>query len=170
MPDSPGARHQPTDPQDLLGQLPVMGGSWQTIVVMPHRLAQLLSRVLIRAGFSEHSFKRRDQAGGLAIATKLKTTTPLFVYQDVEIFDETKHKCELVVTWHRHNEGETQVAWIAYYPESRTVIAEVSSPFIRCSRVPEQSAVLHPINLRNRLLTMSVKLQKPNSGALAQAE
>ena len=38
------------------------------------------------------------------------------------------------------------------------LVAEVSSPLIGCSRAPEQSAMLHPINPRNRLLTMSVKL------------
>jgi len=48
----------------------------------------------------------------------------------------------------------------------RRVVAEVSSPLVRCSRAPEYSAMLHPGNPRNRLLTMSVKLQKPNFGAL----
>jgi hypothetical protein len=43
-------------------------------------------------------------------------------------------------------------------------VAEVSSPLVRCFRAPEQSAMLHPINPRNRLLTISVKLQKPNFG------
>jgi len=38
------------------------------------------------------------------------------------------------------------------------LIAEVSSSLIRCSRAPEQSAMLHPTNPRDRLLTMSVKL------------
>jgi hypothetical protein len=52
----------------------------------------------------------------------------------------------------------------------RRVVAEVSSPLIRCFRAPEYSAMLHPGNPRNRLLTMSVKLQKPNFGALLQLE
>jgi len=46
----------------------------------------------------------------------------------------------------------------------RRVVAEVSSPLVRRSRVPEQSAMLHAVNPRNRLLTMSVKLQKHNFG------
>ena len=46
----------------------------------------------------------------------------------------------------------------------RRVVAEVSSPLVRCSRAPEYSAMLHPINPRNRLLTISVKLYKPNFG------
>ena len=40
----------------------------------------------------------------------------------------------------------------------RRVVAEVSSPLVRCSRAPEQPAMLCPINPRNRLLTISVKL------------
>ena len=48
----------------------------------------------------------------------------------------------------------------------RRVVAEVSSPLVRCSRAPEHSAMLRPANSWNRLLTMSVKLQKPNFGAL----
>jgi hypothetical protein len=50
------------------------------------------------------------------------------------------------------------------------LVAEVSSPFIRRSRVPEQSSMLRPANPRNRLLAMPVELQKPNFGVLAQAE
>jgi len=50
------------------------------------------------------------------------------------------------------------------------LVAEVSSPLIRRSRVPEQSAMLRPANFWNRLLAMPVKLQKPNFGALAQVE
>jgi hypothetical protein len=44
----------------------------------------------------------------------------------------------------------------------RRVVAEVSSTLIRCSRAPEQSAMLCSADPGNRLLTMSVKLQKPN--------
>jgi hypothetical protein len=40
----------------------------------------------------------------------------------------------------------------------RRLVAEVSSPLVRCFWAPEQSAMLHPINPRNRLLTISVKL------------
>ena len=46
----------------------------------------------------------------------------------------------------------------------RRVVAEVSSPLVRCSRAPEHSAMLCPADPGNRLLTMSVKLQKPNFG------
>jgi hypothetical protein len=46
----------------------------------------------------------------------------------------------------------------------RRVVAEVSSPLIRCFRAPEHSAMLYPADPGNRLLTMSVKLQKPNFG------
>jgi hypothetical protein len=49
-------------------------------------------------------------------------------------------------------------------------VAEVSSPLVRCSRAPEHSAMLRPANSWNRLLTMSVKLQKPNFDALLQVE
>jgi hypothetical protein len=38
------------------------------------------------------------------------------------------------------------------------LVAEVRSPLIGCPRAPEQTAMLHPINPRNRLLTMPVKL------------
>ena len=48
----------------------------------------------------------------------------------------------------------------------RRVVAEVSSPLIRCFRAPEQSAMLCSADPGNRLLTMSVKLQKPNFGDL----
>ena len=46
----------------------------------------------------------------------------------------------------------------------RRVVAEVSSPLIRCFRAPEHSAMLCSADPGNRLLTMSVKLQKPNFG------
>jgi hypothetical protein len=46
----------------------------------------------------------------------------------------------------------------------RRLVAEVSSPLIRRFRASEQSAMLCPANPGNRLLTMSVKLQKPNFG------
>jgi hypothetical protein len=46
----------------------------------------------------------------------------------------------------------------------RRVLAEVSSPLVRCSRASEHSAMLRPADPGNRLLTMSVKLQKPNFG------
>jgi hypothetical protein len=41
----------------------------------------------------------------------------------------------------------------------RRVVAEVSSPLVRCSRAPEHSAMLRPANSWNRLLTMPIKLQ-----------
>ena len=40
----------------------------------------------------------------------------------------------------------------------RRVVAEVSSPLIRCFRAPEHSAMLCSADPGNRLLTMSVKL------------
>jgi hypothetical protein len=43
-------------------------------------------------------------------------------------------------------------------------VAEVSSPLVRCSRAPEHSTMLCPADPGNRLLTMSVKLQKANFG------
>jgi hypothetical protein len=52
----------------------------------------------------------------------------------------------------------------------RRVVAEVSSPLIRCFRAPEHSAMLCPANPRNRFLTMSKELQKPIFGALLQLE
>jgi len=52
----------------------------------------------------------------------------------------------------------------------RRVVAEVSSPLIRCFRAPEHSAMLCPADPGNRLLTMSVKLQTPAFGTLLQLE
>ena|SRR5271165_971160 len=49
-----------------------------------------------------------------------------------------------------------------------SIVSEVSTPLIRCSRVPEQSVILRSANPRNRLLTMSVKLQKPTFDTLLQ--
>jgi hypothetical protein len=46
--------------------------------------------------------------------------------------------------------------------------AEVSPPLTRCSRMPEQSVTLRSANPRNRLLAMSVKLQKPTFDTLLQ--
>ncbi len=46
----------------------------------------------------------------------------------------------------------------------RRVVAEVSSPLIRCFRAPEHSAMLCSADPGNRLPTMLVKLQKPNFG------
>jgi len=52
----------------------------------------------------------------------------------------------------------------------RRVVAEVSSPLIRCFRAPEHSAMLCSADPGNRLLTMSVKLQKPHFGDPGQVE
>ena len=46
----------------------------------------------------------------------------------------------------------------------RRVVAEVSSPLVRCFRAPEYSAMLCSADPGNRFLTMSVKLQKHNFG------
>ena len=48
------------------------------------------------------------------------------------------------------------------------LVAEVSPPLIRCSRAPEQSAILRPANPRNRLLAMPVKLNDSGSDAFSQ--
>ena len=48
--------------------------------------------------------------------------------------------------------------------------AEVSPSLIRCSRVPEQSAVLRPASPWNWLLAMPVKLNDSSSDALLQME
>ena len=56
--------------------------------------------------------------------------------------------------------GVGQLIQISFLPEFKgdavrfedffcRLVAEVSSPFICCSRMPEQSAMLHPINPRN---------------------
>jgi hypothetical protein len=50
------------------------------------------------------------------------------------------------------------------------LVAEVSPPLIRCSRAPEQSAVLRPANPWNRLLAMPIKLNDSNSDAFSQVE
>jgi hypothetical protein len=46
--------------------------------------------------------------------------------------------------------------------------AEVSPPLIRCSRAPEQSAVLRSANPRNWLLAMPIKLNESGSNAFSQ--
>ena len=50
----------------------------------------------------------------------------------------------------------------------RRVVAEVSSPLVRCSRAPEQSAVLRSANPWNRLPAMPIKLNDSNSDAFSQ--
>ena len=48
------------------------------------------------------------------------------------------------------------------------LVAEVSPPLIRCSRAPEQSAILRSANPWNRLLAMPIKLNDPGSDAFSQ--
>ena len=48
------------------------------------------------------------------------------------------------------------------------LVAEVSPPLIRCSRAPEQSAILRPANPRNWLLAMPIKLNDSGSNAFSQ--
>src|ERR1700737_1715207 len=50
------------------------------------------------------------------------------------------------------------------------LVAEVSSPLVRCSRVPEQSGMLRPANPRNRPPAMPIKLNDSSSDALLQME
>jgi hypothetical protein len=50
------------------------------------------------------------------------------------------------------------------------LVAEVSPPLIRCSRAPEQSAVLRSANPWNRLLAMPIKLNASSSDAFSQVE
>jgi hypothetical protein len=50
------------------------------------------------------------------------------------------------------------------------LVAEVSPPLIRCSRAPEQSAVLRSASSRNRPLPMPIKLNDSNSDAFSQVE
>ena len=50
------------------------------------------------------------------------------------------------------------------------LVAEVSPPLIRCSRTPEQSAVLRSANPWNRLPAMPIKLNDSNSDAFSQVE
>ena len=50
------------------------------------------------------------------------------------------------------------------------LVAVVSPPLIRCSRVPEQSAIPRPANPWNRLLAMPIKLNDSNSDAFSQVE
>jgi hypothetical protein len=52
----------------------------------------------------------------------------------------------------------------------RRVVAEVSPPLIRCSRAPEQSAILRPANPWNWLLAMPIKLNDSNSDAFSQID
>ncbi len=46
--------------------------------------------------------------------------------------------------------------------------AEVSPPLIRCSRAPEQSAILRPASPRNWLLAMPKNLNDSGSNAFSQ--
>jgi hypothetical protein len=48
--------------------------------------------------------------------------------------------------------------------------AEVSPSLIRCSRAPEQSAILRPANPWNRLLSMPTKLNDSSSDAFSQVD
>ena len=48
------------------------------------------------------------------------------------------------------------------------LVAEVSPPLIRCSRAPEQSAVLRSANPWNWLLAMPIKLNDSGSNAFSQ--
>ena len=50
------------------------------------------------------------------------------------------------------------------------LVAVVSSPLIRCSRAPEQSAIPRPANPWNRLLAMPIKLNDSSSDAFSQVE
>jgi hypothetical protein len=50
------------------------------------------------------------------------------------------------------------------------LVAEVSPPLIRCSRAPEQSAILRSANPRNWLLAMPIKLNGSSSDAFSQVE
>jgi hypothetical protein len=50
------------------------------------------------------------------------------------------------------------------------LVAVVSPPLIRCSRAPEQSAILRPSNPWNRLPAMPIKLNDSNSDAFSQTE
>jgi hypothetical protein len=50
------------------------------------------------------------------------------------------------------------------------LVAVVSPPLIRCSRAPEQSAVLRSASSRNRLPAMPIKLNDSNSDAFSQVE
>ena len=48
------------------------------------------------------------------------------------------------------------------------LVAEVSPPLIRCSRAPEQSAILRSANPWNWLLAMPIKLNDSGSNAFSQ--
>ena len=50
----------------------------------------------------------------------------------------------------------------------RRVVAEVSPPLIRCSRAPEQSAILRPASPWNWLLARPIKLNDSGSNAFSQ--
>jgi hypothetical protein len=50
------------------------------------------------------------------------------------------------------------------------LVAEASPPLIRCSRVPDQFAILRPANPWNCLLAMPIKLNDSNSDAFSQVE
>jgi hypothetical protein len=48
------------------------------------------------------------------------------------------------------------------------LVADVSPPLIRCSRAPEQSAVLRSANPWNCLVAMPIKLNDSGSNAFSQ--
>ena len=50
------------------------------------------------------------------------------------------------------------------------LVARVSPPLIRCSRAPEQSAILRPASPRNWLLAVPIKLNDSGSDAFSQID
>ena len=57
---------------------------------------------------------------------------------------------------------------VRYEDFFRRLVAVVSPPLIRCSRAPEQSAILRPASPRNWLLAMPIKLNDSGSNAFSQ--
>jgi hypothetical protein len=57
---------------------------------------------------------------------------------------------------------------VRYEDFFRRLVAELSPSLIRCSRAPEQSAILRPASPRNWLLAMPIKLNDSGSNAFSQ--
>ena len=81
-------------------------------------------------------------------------------------------KNEIVVNFRQHTrisllpefEGDT----VKFEDFFCRLVAEVSPSLIRCSRAPEQSAILRPASPWNWLLAMPIKLNDSSSDAFSQ--
>jgi hypothetical protein len=83
-------------------------------------------------------------------------------------------KKEIVVNVRQHMQisslPEFETEAVRFEDFSCRLGAEVSPSLIRCSRTPEQSAILRSANPWNRLLAMPIKLNDSSSDAFSQID